>query len=77
MAYIGLKQYGHAVLSCKAGLARCPDSKELLEMEEVLGDLQQRKKARREGGPASLQPAAGNSALDDALSKLKQAGVLL
>ena len=76
LAYIGLKQYGQAMLCCRAGLARCPDSRELLEMEGVLGDLQQRA-ALRQGNPSSVQPAAGTSALDDALLKLKQAGVLL
>ena len=76
MAYIGLKQYGQAMLCCKAGLAGRPDSRELLEMEEVLGDLLQRE-THRQGTPPALQPAAGAHALDEALAQLKKAGVLL
>ena len=74
MALIGLKQYAEAGQRCAAGLKRCPGSEDLLELRALLADLQRREECRASAASAGPE-AAGLSALDAALDKLKQAGV--
>ena len=73
MAHIGLKGLGQAVQCCKEGLRQSPGSKELVELQALLAELQHGGECRN-GPPASAPAAAGASVLDSAIAMLQQAG---